>query len=230
VAKRRPAEAPKARPTGIRSAHRIYLWLLPWAGYLALLFSARSLAMPAVLTGWILLLVWQTVVIGAHDSGVDEARRSPLRLAWLLAPALLFGTQSWDSAGAAVANALIEITISEMAALVVCVVLLMILTPGEGKAAAWPGIVILTVFVSIFLLAYVGAWRQGNPDPGWLRPVALGSACLSQIGVDWRWLSRLAKKKLVISDPLETPSGLALILGQILIWLLAPVAAWLIQA
>ncbi len=49
---------------------RAWLWILPWTGYLALLTVAREVAMPAVLTGWVLILVWQMFAIGAHEERI----------------------------------------------------------------------------------------------------------------------------------------------------------------
>lgn len=201
---------------------RAYLWAVPWAGYLALLAVARPLAMPAILTGWVLILVWQIFAVGAFDAGISAARRNPLRLAWMLAPILLFATQSWGAAGLALANALIELTIVEVAALILTLVVVMILQPGMDKGPAWPGIVIMGIFVIAFLSAFAGAWLQLNAHPGWLRLGTLALAFASQCVVDWAWLRRLADKGLRIDDPFSGNRGFALIIGQLLAWLLLP--------
>lgn len=115
---------------------RGYAWALPWAGYVALLWAAPERARPVIWSGWIVLLAWQIVAIGAMDAGIAGARRTPLRLLWLVAPVLLFGSQNWDSAALAVSNALIEITLSEFSALILCLLLVMWITPGEDKGMA----------------------------------------------------------------------------------------------
>lgn len=211
-----------ARTLG-RRIQRTYLWCVPWAGYLALLTVAFSLAMPAILTGWVLILVWQIVAVGALDAGIQQARRSPWALGWALAPLLLFTTQSWAGAELALANALIELTIVEVAALIVMLVTVMVLHDEEGKEMAWPGIIVMGIFIGFFLWAFVGAWRVLNPEPGWLRIGALAAAFATQCAVDWRWLRPLANGDLAIDDPLSGDQGMKLIVGQLVLWLLAPV-------
>jgi hypothetical protein len=214
----------------VAQSQRGYAWALPWAGYLGLLWAAPQLARPAIWSGWILLLVWQIIAVGAMDAGIASARRTPARLSWMVAPALLLGTQNWDSATLAVSNALIEITLSEFSALMLSLLLVMWLTPGEDKSMAWPGIIILSVLMGFFLYAFVNAWRLLNPAPDWIRAGALGGALLAQMAVDWRWLRQVARQELQLSDPMATSKGLGLILGQILLWLLLPAVFWLIQA
>lgn len=206
----------------LKRIQRVYLWLVPWSGYLALLAVARPLAMPAILTGWILILVWQIFAVGALDAGIDGARRNPLRLAWAIAPTLLFATQAWDAAGLALANALIELTIVEVAALILTLVVVMVLQPGEDKGMAWPGIIIMGVFVVAFLWAFVGAWLQLNPAPGGLRIGALGGAFASQCAVDWVWLRKVANDGGGFADPLTGDRGMQLIIGQLIAWLVLP--------
>lgn len=201
---------------------RAWLWILPWAGYVALLSVARNVAMPAVLTGWVLILVWQMFAIGAHDQRIGEARRNPLNLGWILAPILLFASQSWGDAGLAVANAFIEITIVDVSALIVVLVTVMVLQPGEGKEMAWPGIIILGLFVACFLWAFVAGWRQINPDHGLLRELALGAAFCIQFARDWRWLRPLTRGDYGIGDIFSNDAGFGLILGQLGLWLLLP--------
>lgn len=206
---------------------RAYLWLLPWAGYIALLSVASQTSKPAILTGWILLLVWQIFAVGSHQEHNDPAKRSIWRLAWMLAPAMLLATQSWDGSAIALANALIELTIVEVAALIFALVAVMVMQPGEGKDMAWPGIIIMGIFVVAFLTSFVRAWLVLNPDPEWIRVGALLTAFVTQIVLDWRWLRPLAAGKLHIRDPMESKFGLPLILVQILLWLLMPVLFWL---
>jgi hypothetical protein len=201
----------------------IWLWLLPWLGYLALLAVAFDQAMPAVLTGWVLILVWQMFAVGAHDQRLAKAHRNPWNLAWLLAPALLFATQSWSDAGQALANALIETTIVDVSALLLVLVLVMVLQPGEGKEMAWPGIVILGAFTVCFLWAFVAGWRLINPEYGGWRQLPLASAFLIQCGRDWLWLRPLARGESSIGDVFANESGMGLILGQLALWLLLPV-------
>lgn len=208
---------------------RIYLWLLPWAGYVALLAVARPLAQPAILTGWVLILVWQIFAVGAADAGIDAARRDPWRLAWMVAPGLLLATQSWGSAGRATANALIEVTIVEIAALIVALVAIMLSAPGRDKGPAWPGIIILAVFVVAFLWSFVAAWALLNPTPGWVRAGALTLAFASQLVTDWRWLRPLERGQFAIDDPFASPRGMQLILGQLTLWLLLPAVFWWLQ-
>lgn len=198
-----------------------WLWILPWCGYVALLACAREVAMPAVLTGWILVLVWQMFAVGAHQR--HTARRDPWNIAWLLAPTLLFATQGWGDVGLALANALIEITIVEVSALLMVLVAVMVLQPGEGKEMAWPGIIILGVFVGIFLWAFVAGWRLLNPEYGGWRQLPLACAFLIQCVRDWLWLRPLARSESGIGDVFASESGMALILVQLALWLLLPV-------
>jgi hypothetical protein len=212
----------RQRRTPMERLERAWLWILPWSGYLALLSVARNVAMPAVLTGWVLILVWQMFAIGAHDQRIGDARRNPWNLGWMLAPVLLFASQSWGDAGLAVANALIEITIVDVSALIVVLVTVMVLQPGEGKEMAWPGIIILGLFVACFLWAFVAGWHLINPDHGLLRGLALGSAFIIQFMRDWRWLRPLARGDHGIGDIYSNETGLGLILGQLALWLLLP--------
>jgi hypothetical protein len=212
----------RLRRTPLERLERAWLWILPWAGYLALLSVARNVALPAVLTGWVLILVWQMFAIGAHDQRIGEAKRNPWHLGWMLAPALLFASQSWGDAGLAVANAFIEITIVDVSALIVVLVTVMVLQPGEGKEMAWPGIIILGLFVGCFLWAFVAGWRQVNPDHGLLRSLALGAAFIIQCARDWRWLRPLTRGSYGIGDIFSNETGLGLILGQLALWLLLP--------
>ncbi len=212
----------RLRRTPMERLERAWLWILPWTGYLALLTVAREVAMPAVLTGWVLILVWQMFAIGAHEQRIGDARRNPWNLSWMLAPALLFASQSWGDAGLAIANAFIEITIVDVSALIVVLVTVMVLQPGEGKEMAWPGIIILGLFVGCFLWAFVAGWRLINPDHGLLRVLALGGAFALQCIFDWRWLRPLARGDYGIGDIFSNEAGFGLILGQLFVWLLLP--------
>lgn len=206
-------------------------WLrtLPWWGYLALLALAFDRAMPAVLTGWVLILVWQMFAVGAHNQRMAQTPRKQWNLAWLLAPALLFATQSWGDAGHALANALIETTIVDVSALLLVLVVVMVLQPGEGKEMAWPGILILGAFTACFLWAFVAGWRQINPDAGASRQLPLASAFLIQCVRDWLWLRPLAGGQNSVGDVYAGDAGIGLILGQLALWLLVPAAlAWLL--
>ena len=200
-----------------------WLWLLPWCGYLALLSVAHDQAMPAVLTGWILILVWQMFAVGAHNQRMSQARRNPWNLAWLLAPSLLFATQGWGDAGLALANALIEITIVDVSALLLVLVVVMVLQPGEGKEMAWPGIVILALFTGCFLWAFIAGWRLINPEYAGWRQLPLAAAFAIQCVRDWLWLRPLARGDKTIGDVFANESGMGLILGQLALWLLLPV-------
>jgi len=212
----------RLRRTPLERLERAWLWMLPWAGYVALLSVARNLAMPAVLTGWVLILVWQMFAIGAYDKRIGEAKRNPWHLGWMLAPTLLFASQSWGDAGLGIANALIEITIVDVSALIVVLVTVMVLQPGEGKEMAWPGIIILGLFVGCFLWAFVAGWRQINPEHGLLRGLALGTAFVIQFARDWHWLRPLTRGSYGIGDIYSNDAGLVSILGQIALWLLLP--------
>lgn len=215
------APGPARRPA--QRLELAWLWILPWCGYVALLASAREVAMPAILTGWILVLVWQMFAVGAHQRRMLQARRSPWNIAWLLAPALLFATQGWGDAGHALANALVEITIIDVSALLLVLVTVMVLQPGEGKEMAWPGIVILGVFAVAFLWSFVAGWCLLNPEYGSWRQLPLASAFAIQCLRDWLWLRPLARGECAIGDVYAGEAGMGLILGQLALWLLLPV-------
>ena len=85
------------------------------------------------------------------------------------------------------------------------------------------------VFVGCFLWAFVAGWRVLNPGPGWLRISALVGAFATQCVVDWRWLRPLARGELSIDDPLSGDQGMKLIVGQLVLWLLAPAPFALLQ-
>lgn len=203
---------------------------MPWAGYVALLIVAPQLATPAILTGWILLVLWQMFAMSAIDAGIDNVTRSPTRLLWLFAPIVLFGSQSWDSAELAVSNALIEIVISEFSALIVALALVMWAANGAAASPAFGGMVIITVFVGAFLYAFIGAWSQLNPTPGVIRIASLAGATLSQIVFNWGWLRRMERGKLEIADRMGTSRGIALVVGQMAVWVLLPLVARLLRA
>lgn len=212
----------RLRRTPSERLERAWLWSMPWAGYVALLAVARAVAMPAVLTGWVLILVWQMFAVGAHDRRIREARRNPWNLGWALAPMLLIASQSWGDAGLAIANALIEITIVDVSALMVVLVTVMVLQPGEGKEMAWPGIIILGLFVGCFLWAFAAGWMAINPDYAPLRLLSLGAAFAIQCAFDWRWLRPLARGELAIADIFANDAGMVLILAQLAVWLVLP--------
>lgn len=201
-----------------------YVCILPWTGYLALLGVPGAAHGMAQLSGWILLLVWQVLVLGALATRIPDARRQPARSAWMLAPMLLCATQSWSDAGHAVLNAAIELSITEFAALLGATVVLMLIKPGRGKAVAWPGILLLSALTGVYLYALISGWRLLNPDPDWLRQSALIGAFASQFATDWRWIAGVADGRLKLAETLDSERALFAILGQIAVWLVLPLA------
>lgn len=205
-----------------------YAALLPWAGYLVLLILHPQ-PLAAVLTGWILMLVWQVLVLGAIEAAEPIEKLRGRGLLWLLVPALLGASQSFEQGGLALANALLELLMIEFAAFMVALLIVFVRTPGTDKDMAWPGIILLGVFLVLFLRVPGELWLRLNPAAELWRILLLAVVLLVQVVLDMRWVTQVAAGELVLAESFGSPRGPLRIGLQILLWLLAPVVFWLLR-
>jgi hypothetical protein len=206
----------------------IYMLCIPWMGYLAIAVTGAGPQGLFIGTGWLLVVIYQLFLLGAHKPGGGMTVREVLLA--LLSPVILAVGQFIRQDGS-LWNFFIEDSLTELVAMNVGLVMMFarafrtaVTTEKRSIGPAVPGVLILIGFTGAVLYCLFKAWMELNPHRDELSAINLGVAFLTSV---WSYFSAM-KRGAAFNK--EKEPNIGLVIGQIFIWLLAMPIVMAIQS
>ena len=199
-----------------------YYAVLPYLAYLAIFMLGYD-ASPTILLGWVVLLVYQILFLGLFAAEVTPFRPAA-RWLFVLPPLLIGGRQAL--AQGSVWNFFLEEMLLEAIALVLVFVLQLFFARDRVGRTAWADLGIIPLLVGGIL--GFGMWDFGRVwweinvltrRPDWPAIAMAAAAFAVALFNYWRALSAVRNGRMTIEEVFpDDGRGIALILGQVVLW------------
>lgn len=206
----------------------IYLLIIPWLGYVAMMVTGKGPWGAMVATGWLLCVLYQLFILENNKPGTAVSWKQTLSI--FATPLILITGQFFKPDGSAW-NFCVEDCLTELVALNIGLLLFFfkeirraLFVERRSIGPAVPGVLILLGFTGVVLYCLADTWLELNPNRNEFGVIPLGVALVT---ASWSYFGRFKSGQVIgrNADP-----GIGLIVGQIFIWLLTMPIVKAIQA
>lgn len=208
----------------------LWFFLLPWLAYWIVLRAHEETPTSTALLGWSVVIVYQIIKIGMVLNSQGSTRRPLVRLLAILAPTAVIAIAQFLRSGN-ITSYLLELATLEFIVLVIAFPTALSFVKNDKGRSAWQDIGALPLLLGVLFYfgvnAFISTWWKSAPswDQHPIPFLLLIGALLIEFTYALSNLNRFAKRQVQLPDISSNPKVLVILLAQIPLWWLLPVAA-----